>query len=204
MPRLTDAFALMGISLVVCEALLSVLAAWRGAGWREAWVKWLAPLCFFALWIPMGSAQIPAVAYLRGITADLSITLIALACVRICHLALGWRAVPKRDEMAIMAVLALAALFLYPTALGWGDWDAYRPGWGSWGMLLVLAGLSAVCWAQGLLVLPGLVALALLAWSVGLMESSNLWDYLSDPWLSAFALGWMCMKSARAVLRRFR
>jgi hypothetical protein len=107
-----------------------------------------------------------------------------------------------------MGAVALAALFLYPMALGWGDWDAYGPGWGSWGMLLTLALLCAACLAKGLKVLPALIALALTAWSLGLMESGNLWDYLLDPWLSIFALGHVVLpvliKSSRTALRHFR
>jgi hypothetical protein len=140
----------------------------------------------------------------RGITADLSITLIALALWRICHLALGFRAVSKREEIAVMTVVAIAALFLYPLALGWGDWDAYSPGWGSWGMLLVLLGLCLVSWAKGLRVLPALVALALTAWSFGLMGSGNLWDYLLDPWLSIFALIYVFIKCVQIMVGRFR
>jgi hypothetical protein len=52
--------------------------------------------------------------------------------------------------------------------------------------------------------LPALVALALLAWSLDLMESGNLWDYLLDPWLSVFALGFVFIKFVRFALGRFR
>jgi preprotein translocase subunit SecE len=110
----------------------------------------------------------------------------------------------KREQMMVLAVIALAALFLYPLALGWGDWDLYQPGWGSWGMLLALLLICLACWANGLWVLPTLVALAMIAWSLDLMESGNLWDYLLDPWLSAFALGRVFIKCLQFALRRFR
>lgn len=205
---MTDAFALLGISLVLCEALLVFLTLWRGAAQRRGAIRWVALACFALLWLPVGAAHMPVVAYVRGITADLSITLIALAVWRICHLALGFRAIAKREEMAVMIMLAMAALFMYPLALGWGDWDAYSPGWGSWGMLLVLLMLCLACWAKGLRVLPALVAMALVAWSFGLMESGNLWDYLLDPWLSVFALLYVgkivFIKCARLLVGRLR
>jgi hypothetical protein len=57
-------------------------------------------------------------------------------------------------------------------------------------------------------VLPALVATALLAWSLGLLESGNLWDYLLDPWLSIYALAYVVhkvfIKCAQAVMARFR
>ena len=205
---LTDWFALLGISLVLCAGLLTLLASWRAAANRMVAVS-LVAVCFFVLlWIPTGAAHIPVVAYVRGITADFSITLIALAVWRVFHAAFIFQPVPKREGMAVMVAVALAAVFLYPLALGWGDWDAYSPGWGSWGMLLALVLLCAACLAKGLKVLPALVALALMAWSLDLMESGNLWDYLLDPWLSVFALGYVVLqvliKSIQAVLRRLR
>ena len=48
--------------------------------------------------------------------------------------------------------------------------------------------------------LPLLVALALLAWVAGVLESSNLWDYLIDPWLATAAL-FQCVKVAAASWR---
>ncbi len=196
---MTDAFALLGISLVLCAVPLSVLSARRGV-----LAKVIAWLGFALLWIPLGEANIPFVAYVRGVTSDLSITLVTLAAWRVGHAALGWRDIARQEQMAVMAVVSAAALFLYPLALGWSDWDAYRPGWGSWGMLLVLLVLCAVCWVRGLRVIPALVALALLAWSFGLMESTNLWDYLLDPWLSIFALCFIFIKFGEMASRRFR
>jgi hypothetical protein len=187
---------MLGISLVLCAGLLTWLNDWRG--------KLIAVLVFVLLWIPVGAANMPVVAYIRGITSDLSITLITLAVWRMGHLVLGWRATAKPERMVVMAVVAVAALFLYPLALGWSDWDAYRPGWGSWGMLLALLVLCVVCWVKGFQVVPALVALALLAWSFGLMESPNLWDYLLDPWLSIYALSFVFIKCAQTIFKRFR
>ena len=201
---MTDTFAMLGISLLLCAGLLTLLSAWR-------WGKFLAVLAvlgYVLLWIPLGAAHIPVVAYVRGITSDLSITLVMLSVWQIGRLALGWRGIAKQEQITVMAVVAVAALFLYPLALGWGDWDAYRPGWGSWGMLLGLLLLCTLCWLKGLRVLPALVAMALLAWSFGLMESTNLWDYLLDPWLSMYALACVihqvfikCVRTASRCLR---
>ena len=197
--HLTDAFALLAISLVLCAGLLTLLSAWRGP-----WVTLIAVFGFALLWMSIAAMQIPVVAYVRGITSDLSIALVALAVWRIGHLALGWRAIDKREQMAVMAALTVAALFLYPLALGWGDWDAYRVGWGSWGMLLMLLLLCSFCWLKDLRVLPVIVALALLAWCFGLMESTNLWDYLLDPWLSMYATGFVFIKCVQLAFARFR
>lgn len=208
MPPLTDTVAMLGISVVLCSALLSVLRAWRLLAHHRVWANLVTALCLVLLFAPLGEARLPVVAYVRGVSSDLSITLIALAVWRFGCLVLAWRAVPKQEEFAVMAAIAVAALFLYPLALGLADWDPYRAGWGSWGMLLALLLLCAWSLAKGWRVLPALVALALLAWSLGLLESTNLWDYLLDPWLSIFALGFVvhkvfikCVLSARARAR---
>ena len=201
---MTDAFALLGIDLVLCTGLLAALSAVPATRLHPAWLKVVTVLFFALLWIPFGAAQIPAVSYVRGITADLSVTLIALAVWRLFHQALGWRTIAKRDLLAVLGATAVAAMFLYPLALGWGDWDAYRPGWGSWGMLATLLVLCIVCWAKNLRVLPVFVALALLAWSLGWMESGNLWDYLLDPWLSLYSLGFVFIKCVQAATARIR
>ncbi len=144
---------------------------------------WCVLGCFALLWLPAGAAQLPLVAYIRGVSSDLSFTLVLLACMGLAQGLFGFVLAGKREYTAVFVAVASAAVFLYPMALGWGDWDAYRPGWGSAAMWAVLLGVCVLAWLVGLRVLPLLIALALLAWTAGLLESSNLWDYLLDPWL---------------------
>jgi hypothetical protein len=155
-----------------------------------------------AMLVPIPGTDIPMAGYLRGVTGDLSITLLALSVWSLCHCLFGIASLGKREMTPLLAVIGAAALVLYPTALGWGNWDSYRLGWGSWWLLSVLLALSVVSAWLGLRVLPAMVALALLAWSLGLMESGNLWDYLLDPWLSAFALGFVFIKCAQLAFKR--
>ncbi len=205
---LTDAFAAVGIALALCAGALSLRRFGRHKNYALSWwVKGLLLALFIALLVPKPGASISLAAFYRGFIGDLSITLLALSFWSLCHRLFDVLPTAKRELTALLGVVAAAALLLYPTALGWGDWDAYRLGWGSWwflSVLLVLCGLSA--W-MGLYVLPALVALALLAWSAGLMESGNLWDYLLDPWLSVFALGYVVskgfIKCSQIVRRRF-
>ena len=98
MPRLTDAFALLGISVVLCAGLIAWLGVWRGADGRAVWVKVLAVFCFVLLWIPTGTSGIPVVAYVRGVSGDVSICLVMLAVWRLCQLALNWHAISNREQ----------------------------------------------------------------------------------------------------------
>lgn len=200
LPPPTDFLALLGIDLALSAGCLRLLSGRKSA---SRWARWVAVLFFLGLWLPVGAAHLPVLAYVRGLTSDLSVTLVALACLCLSRRWFGLPAIAEREKTALHAVIAFAALFLYPMALGWGDWDSYRLGWGGWGLWMALLALSLLAWLKGLRLLPMLVALALLAWSAALMESNNLWDYLVDPWLAAASL-FQCLKSgARRLRARF-
>lgn len=202
---LTDAFAVVGVALALCAGALSLRRFGRHKNFALSfWVKGLLLALFIALLVPKPGANIPLAAFFRGFTGDLSITLLALSVWSLCHRLWDTSAISKRELTVLLAVVVAAALLLYPTALGWGDWDAYRLGWGSWWLLSALLLLCAVSIWLSFFVLPALMALALLAWSFGLMESGNLWDYLMDPWLSAFALGFVFIKCLKFVRSRIR
>ena len=184
-PPLTDFVALLGLDLVLCACCLRLLGVTR----LSLQLKKVATLaCFLLLWLPVGAAQLPVLAYIRGISSDVSITLVVLACLGLRQRLSGHPVERSREHTAVLAVVAIAALFLYPLALGWGDWDAYRPGWGAPGMWAALLFVSLLAWVAGLRLLPTLVGLALLGWTAGVLESTNLWDYLMDPWLAVFAI----------------
>lgn len=184
-PPLTDFIALFGLDLVLCAGCLRLLSV---RGMSRPWKKAITLACFLLLWFPVGGAHLPVLAYIRGVSSDLSITLVVLACLGLRQRLSGRGVQHSLERTAVLAVVATAALFLYPLALGWGDWDAYRPGWGSPGMWAILLLISLLAWARGLRMLPTLVGLALLAWTAGVLESTNLWDYLLDPWLAIFAI----------------
>lgn len=163
------------------------------------WVQWATAVFFVLLWCPAGAAHLPLVAYVRGISSDLSMSLVVIACVGMYQRLSGVLLVSDRERNVLNLVFAAGALFLYPLALGWGDWDPYRLGWGSPGLWAALLLLSLVCWGKGLRLLPALIAVGLLAWAAGALESTNLWDYLIDPWLAVGAI-FQCFKRAGSQL----
>lgn len=190
-PPANDLIAMLGINLVLSAACLRLLSWRRGV---TPWTKVVTAAVFVLLWCPVGSARLPLVAYVRGISSDLSISLVAIACLGMYQRLRGLPLVAQRERTSVNLALAVGALFLYPLALGWGNWDAYRLGWGSWALWAALLVLSLACWAKGFRLLPALLALALLAWVAGALESTNLWDYLMDPWLAVAAI-YQCIKS---------
>ena len=200
LPPFTDFAALLGINLALCAGCLCLLSP---GGAARPWAKWLAALLFVALWVPVGASHLPIAAYLRGISSDLSVTLLLLACLALRRRLFAYPALDQREHTVLLALVAAAALFLDPLALGWGDWDAYRLGWGAPGMLVALLLLSLVCWMRGLRLVPLVIAAALLAWTAGWLESGNLWDYLIDPWLAIAAIA-HCLKTVFLKLMRRR
>lgn len=208
MIALTDVFAVLGVALAMSSGALGAYRFLRHQSLASLappfWVRAVTGALFIALIVPRPGSEIPLAAFFRGFSGDLSITLLVLCGWSLCRHLLGLVAISPREWTALMVVVAAAALLLYPTALGWGNWDAYRLGWGSWWLWSSLALLSVFSWLMGLRVVTALVALALLAWSLGLNESGNLWDYLMDPWLSAYALFFVFIKCTSAVFKRLR
>ncbi len=147
--------------------------------------------------------MLPIAAYVRGITSDFSISSVLLAGISLGNSCFGLKIMDRRERISVFFVGACAALFLYPLALGLSNWDAYSPGWGSIGLWATLLTVCVMCFAFGLRLLPVLISLALVAWTIGVLESTNLWDYLLDPWLACASLFWTFRFGARQLSIRF-
>lgn len=145
---------------------------------------------------------LPLAGYLRGAIGDLSITSLALLVGAVHNRLLAlWRtgvfnAIPSdvRNERRhahglMLGFIVLAALFLYPMALGWGSFDPYRLGYGNSGFLAALLVLTLLAMLLRASLIASIISLAVLAWSMGWYESTNLWDYLLDPLVAIYALG---------------
>ena len=131
---------------------------------------------------PLGlGMELPLVAYVRGVTGDLSIVLTLLL----------WSSLlpsSKSTPMAFKFAGAIVAFCFYPFALGFGMIDPYAWGYGSIAFLIAVLVFAVVCalakWTKGVWI----IAIAIIAWAAQWHESSNLWDYLLDPFLAIWAL----------------
>lgn len=141
---------------------------------------------------PLGG--LPVAAYLRGAIGDLSIPSLLLLLLSIAKVLFGWRQPDAQSRMALQILIVLAAAGLYPLALGIGLFDPYRFGYGSPWFLGALLLLSLFAWFWRFYLAALSIALAVLAWSTDWYESTNLWDYLLDPLLAAYALGGLVYK----------
>ena len=179
----SDAFGLLGCD-VLGLAVVATLIPLRRLPPGARYAVMLAAA--FALFIPFG--DLPAAAYLRGVTGDVSVTTLVLAGAACIARLTGKALIEPRDRQVLCQLLALAAALLYPFALGWTQFDPYALGYGSVGFVTVLLMVALAAWRAKLHAIVFIVIAAALAYLAGAYESRNLWDYLIDPLVCAYAL----------------
>jgi len=131
---------------------------------------------------------LPLAAFVRGWIGDLSIPSVILLALGIFRPLCGGVLLDGKDKTALLLLITVLALGLYPMALGLGYFDPYRLGYGNvWFIVGLLLIALFACWKnlpQSALV----IALGIFAWGGGWYESNNLWDYLLDPFLAIYAI----------------
>jgi len=204
MMHFTDITGLAGVALT----LLALTLRLPGIKHLPAKPKLaLACVLFIALLIPFGNLS--AAEFMRGVLADLSIPtllLLLLAQREWLNSALGRSRAREQDSLLqhlgfiqTLLFVVIAAVVLYPFALGLGMYDPYRWGFGNIGFIAGLLLVALLAWVKQYTLLALSISLAVLAWSVGWYESNNLWNYLLDPWLAIYAVGGLLK---RAVTHR--
>jgi hypothetical protein len=190
MAHFTDLTGLAGIACSIAAGTLLLPQAARPNRSRMAIMQ--AAVFTLAL-IPLGA--MPIAAYVRGITGDLSITTLVLLG---CALSRPWHApTGTTQRQALLLLIALLALALYPMALGLGAFDPYRLGYGDPRLIAALLLIALLAWLRRFDLIALCIALAVLAWAAGWYESNNLWDYLLDPFAAIYALSTMTISAVQ-------
>ncbi len=197
MPHYTD---LTGMASVASGTAASLLLLPGIARLTKPRLAILMVAVFVLSLIPFGT--MPIAAYARGVTGDLSITTLVLLWCALSRPWCGCVTVEAKHRRALLILIALAALALYPMALGVGAYDPYRLGYGDplFVSALLLLALAAWFWKSTLIALC--IAFATLAWAVGWYESNNLWDYLLDPFVSIYALCAIIIQAVKRLTNR--
>jgi hypothetical protein len=179
----TDLTGLFGVTLALFTLLIRVPQI-RAFPVRQRTALWAAAVVVAS--IPLWGLSLSG--FVRGITGDLSITTLLVLALAMARTLTGCTLIEEENRLRILRAVAIAAVVLYPFALGFTMFDPYRLGYGNlWFMLAMLAfTLWSVLRYSMLLAL--VISLAVTAWSVGWYESPNLWDYLLDPWLAVYAI----------------
>lgn len=154
---------------------------------------------------PLGG--LPLVAYPRALAPEVSIvTLLALGWAALVRLDLA-QPLPANQRTTLRVLFGALGLFLYPAALGLGTFDTYQLGFGPRGLLLAMGLVALLMLYLGHWLATALIALATLAFGLGLLASENYWDYLLDPfvvlycWVALLAGGVRRLWSARGRAR---
>lgn len=183
MIHFTDMTGLASSAVAMAAALFLLPGV---AHLQRPYLALLAGMALLVALVPFGG--LPLAVYVRGIIGDLSITSLILLALSILRPLFSLRRADIHSGFVLQILIALAAVVLYPMALGLGLFDPYRWGYGNpWFMGVLLLMALAACFRQ-FHAAAFCIALAVFAWSTGWYESNNLWDYLLDPWVSIYAI----------------
>ena len=132
--------------------------------------------------------------YVWGLIGDPSIATIALMSL-VCIKQLTRREVcDDRDVSALLFLVLAGGAMLYPLALGLSPYDPYALGFGSWILYSALFAVAVAAWWLQLHLVVAWIVASTLAYTFGLFESTNLWNYLLDPIAVLIAIGWTAFK----------
>ena len=182
------------LALLEMAITCSILLIWAGKFiFTQSWslLKRFSVMCGLTLFLFLPSEywnyfgiplELPLAAYVRGIVGDLSVVTLVLL----------WSSFLLNERLALpiqmKLSLACIAVIFYPLALGFTMFDPYAWGYGSWTFLLAVLLFALIASWMNLHIVVIAISLALCAWSFQWHESSNLWDYLIDPFLCLWAL----------------
>jgi len=125
---------------------------------------------------------------------QLSITSLALlSCFIIQSMFNIQPIITSKEKQTLCALIGATALVFYPLALGLTTFDPYSFGFQPKTLSLVLALIAIPLISFGFLKIATIIAVTLIAFNYSTFTSNNLWDYLIDPLLAIYCIGF-CIK----------
>lgn len=141
--------------------------------------------------------------YMRSYTDDLAVTTLLILLWSGLSRLRGTHSLsrPHKNHMALC--FTVMAVFLYPATLGMSTIDPYRLGYSPAPLLVSMAAVCLWLWWLGNHVTLGVIALATGAFLLGVKHSDNYWDYLIDPLLGVYSLGYLIAQLFRTGWPKF-
>jgi hypothetical protein len=171
-------------SAVLLSATAMTLMRARHRPAKARYVFFFVPLSL--AFFPLGG--LPIAGYLRGVVGDLSVTTWILL-IAIVLTTLTEHEVCQSESFTMLTLLVmLGGLVLYPSALGLTYMDTYALGYGSKALQAVVFSLSLISWYREYYLVTICLTASVLAYSLSVFESRNLWDYTIDPIVTLYAL----------------
>lgn len=172
-------------ALVVAAVVLRFATLLRAGYCLRAFLAMAAILGTLLPW-PYGLAG-----WVQAHFGEFSITTGLLAAEALHHRVRGSRLLSDGQlRTGCMLVAALAVVF-YPMSLGMTELDPYTFGYGDFLFSSVLLLLGLAAWVNRAWAPCAVLILAQFAFHFDLLSSNNLWDYLIDPALAVWAIGWL-------------
>lgn len=157
---------------------------------RTPLLQGMTLLALLALgFVPVG--ELPLAIYLRTVLPEPSVVgLLGLTWAALVRLRLADPLAP-RQRLTLLVVFGMLGLCLYPAALGLGPFDPYRLGFSPRPMIIVAGLLTLLLLLLRNLLGVLMLTLATLAFSFGILASTNYWDYLLDPFVVLYC--WLAL-----------
>lgn len=152
------------------------------------------------LFLPIREA--PVFYYLRAYIGDLSITSSIFFGAYVARKGLGRALYQAAEGRHLLWTILLLGLFLYPAALGLGQFDPYRLGYHPQALLVLLLFSAVYLWFKAYYFLLFVVTSVVVAFSSGLLESNNLWDYLLDAVLWLFCIAKLLLAGLKTLPKK--
>ncbi len=138
--------------------------------------------------------------YVRGFFGDFSAVSWMVMLAAVIRRAGGPALLDVADRRRLWCLVAIGGAVLYPMTAGLTVFDPYALGYQP--LILVVALLPIMLWLALIRSrLLWVLALAVLAFDLHVLESPNLWDYLLDFWLTLYAWGWLIVQALRLLVR---
>ena len=186
------ALSMLLLSLALATVLLPLNRL--PPAWRLAMPVVIAALVLLPV------SDYPGWYYVRSIFGDPSVTAllfyIALLLQQYFSVTLY-----RSNELGMLRWLLIATTaLLYPFALGLTMFDSYSLGYSNPWLLAVLFIMALFFWLRKYYFLAVIITAAVVAFTLQLLESRNLWDYLIDPlFLIVMLLTWFRPSLSRAT-----
>ncbi|NOU00965.1 MAG: hypothetical protein HOO95_05250 [Gallionella sp.] len=196
MLNFTDLTGLAGSASIIAASALRLPSVKR---LHQPHLAMLLGAIFVYAMLPISGLSLAA--YLRGGIGDVSITTFLLLCSVLVKPWWPCMEPGSKNRFALFGMIGLAALALYPMALGLGAYDPYRLGYGNATFVTTVLLITLTAWYWKIYWVALCLACATLAWAIGWYESTNLWDYLLDPFVSSYAFAVIALPGGKGLLK---
>ena len=176
-----------------CALLFSMVLVWLGNRYKLS-LKMLRISVFvvsIACLLPI--AGLSMFMYPHALFGDLSMTTKTFMIAWLVYRLGGPVLTDMKEIRILLRGMAVFGLVFYPLALGLTPFDPYSAGYSASILIIWTVVIAAYGLHKGYAVLTVSMLVALWGYILGILESDNLFDYLFDPLLFLYAVGFTCV-----------